>query len=162
MNKAAKHLCLAKALTWGLFFFYSPPWKATFSFLLTNISIIFYSFHLKRGIKINVISRCPSFKKNLFTLPFSLIPSSVSFSHLSPPFQPPSFLCPPLRCLNPWRCDVSDGPSVISCVIWCMRVGVCRGGLHGPQIQKVNGISGRGARLEQQHTAQFIRCSRFL
>lgn len=29
---------------------------------------------------------------------------------------------------------------------------------HGPQIQKVNGISGRVAQLEQQHTSQFIRC----
>lgn len=33
--------------------------------------------------------------------------------------------------------------------------------LHGPQIQKVNGISGRVAQLEQQHTAQFISCRRF-
>lgn len=33
--------------------------------------------------------------------------------------------------------------------------------LHGPQIQKVNGISGRVAQLEQQHTAQFISGRRF-
>ncbi len=33
--------------------------------------------------------------------------------------------------------------------------------LHGPQIQKVNGISGREAQLEQQHTAQFISCRCF-
>lgn len=51
-----------------------------------------------------------------------------------------------------------------------MRVGVCQKERHrevgwrlqGPQIQKVNGISGRVAQLEQQHTAQFISCRRFL
>lgn len=104
-----------------------------------------------------------------FTLPFILhlhfLIWTCSFSTFHPP---PLFIASPSHPFptTQWG-DVNDGLCVISCAIWCMRVGVCewgreeqrRGG--GPEIQKVNGISGRVAQLEQQHTAQFICCWRF-
>lgn len=114
--------------------------KPTCSFVLTDISIIFYSVHLKRGekrltwsqdapplssytyISISLILWCllsPSVTFASSVLPFHLllVPSCLFIA------SPPLLSAPPPR-----RCDVNDGLCVISCVLWCMRVGVCQRG----------------------------------
>lgn len=127
----------------------------------------------KRRKRMNTISLCFFFWHLHFHFLRFCVALCSPLSSLPPHFSfPTSSFCPYVFSLFPlpptrWS-DVNDGPCVISCLIWCMRVGVCQRGrkrdgkvgrrLHGPQIQKVNGISGRGAQLEQQHTAQFIRC----
>lgn len=162
--------------------FQSAVWNPHFCQQTSAYS--FNSVNLKReGKKIVVISRPSSFIFLQFIFDFT---SHYFFYDPSPPspFSPQfpvftsscpcvfSLRLPPPSAPPPHRCEVNDGSCSISCVIWCMRVGVCRRGrrrdrevgwrLHSPQIQKVNGISGRVAQLERQHTAQFISGRHFL
>lgn len=181
VKNTEKTLCLAKDLTWGLLVSRVKP---TSSFVLTEISIIFYSAHLTRGKKRLTWSYDAPLLSSLTYISIfsdSVLPS-VSHSHLCllrSPFPPPpralmSFHCFPLLCLPYHLNDVMWMMALVSLAVWydvweweSVREGERESErevgrrLHGPQIQKVNGISGRVAQLEQQHTAQFISCRRF-